>query len=187
MVSARGRTSRGSQRRESVSVPIERQRPGVAALGVRCDTACDIHRDGRLDALKGQEATAQGKRAARRASPWVNRPPRHPSPEGARQRSRMTRSSQSGAVPRGGEAAWVCAAPSGLVGSGGRLTQGGAPRGLGACPGLSSFAPLGLGAPNQKRPPTPGERFCSNRTPAARRGCAFRSMKKGLVSIGGSR
>jgi hypothetical protein len=31
----------------------------------------------------------------------------------------------------------------------GRSTQGGAPRGLGACPGLSSFAPLGLGAPNQ--------------------------------------
>ncbi len=31
----------------------------------------------------------------------------------------------------------------------GRFTQGGAPRRLGACPGLSSCAPLGLGAPNQ--------------------------------------
>ncbi len=31
----------------------------------------------------------------------------------------------------------------------GRSTQGGTPRRLGACPGLSSCAPLGLGAPNQ--------------------------------------
>jgi len=31
---------------------------------------------------------------------------------------------------------------------GGWLTQGGAPRKLGTCPGLSSSAPLGLGAPN---------------------------------------
>jgi len=31
----------------------------------------------------------------------------------------------------------------------GRSTQGGAPRGLGACPGLACVAPLGLKAPNQ--------------------------------------
>ena len=38
----------------------------------------------------------------------------------------------------------ICAAHSGRVPRG-RFIQGGAPRKLGACPGLSSFAPLGLG------------------------------------------
>ena len=56
----------------------------------------------------------------------------------------------------------------------GRSTQGGAPRGLGACPGLACIAPLGLRAPNQPREPRPGGRLAVNRAPLARRGCALR-------------
>ena len=39
-------------------------------------------------------------------------------------------------------------APSGQSTSWGHRTQGGAPPGVGACPGLYSFAPLGLKSPN---------------------------------------
>ena len=56
----------------------------------------------------------------------------------------------------------------------GRSTQGGAPRGLGACPGLACLAPLGLRAPNQPRQPRPGGRLGFNRAPVVQRGCTLR-------------
>ena len=112
--------------------------------------------------LKGHETPAQGKRSAKRASPRVSVPQRPRSPAGARLTIACS---------------WRCCWPPGFfrpVGALGdflrRSTQGGAPRRLGACPGLSSFAPLGLRSPNQSRQPKPGERLVFNRTPLAGRG-----------------
>ena len=57
--------------------------------------------------------------------------------------------------PSPGVPAFFC--PAGAPGdSRGFPTEGGTPRRLGTCPGLSSLAPLGLEAPNQTRQPTPG-------------------------------
>ena len=53
----------------------------------------------------------------------------------------------------------LCLDPWGFWFLFGRPTQGDAPRGLGACPGLACLAPLGLRAPNQTRQPVPGSRL----------------------------
>jgi hypothetical protein len=59
----------------------------------------------------------------------------------------------------------------------GRPTQGDAPRRLGACPGLSYAAPLGLRPPNQITAPNAGgrRRFAIRMSLAARVGECFRS------------
>ena len=66
-----------------------------------------IHRDGPRGGLKGHEKPAQGKRASRRASPWVSGPKRPRSPVGARQA--LVRARRADRLP-------VCLAPLGLWG-----------------------------------------------------------------------
>jgi hypothetical protein len=96
-------------------------------------------------ALKGQRNTAQGKRAGRRASPWVQRQTRFFSPERVAEMSgRRCRAK----IPIPEDVFRFSVAPSGQNSLWGHQTQGGAPPRVGACPGLYSFAPLGLETPN---------------------------------------
>ncbi len=124
---------------------VERHRrlAPVADLYVRRDTPRSTHRDGHPGGLKGHETPAQGKRASRRASPWVNRHQNDASPERARQRYSMTRSGQNGAIRGGGERSWFCSAPSGLVGLMGRFTQGDVPPVGRDSPWAGVFRPFG--------------------------------------------